>query len=383
MDHAKSKGALANPLTDWPNDDLLLNPSIRDYLYQHFPRTAPFFDGSDLGELFAAHDAPANAKKRASRRWGLIAVLLGSLSLALAACAPLTIQMFGSALPWSLTASSAVLGLMISALAVAGAVIGYTQALSGKSKREWLTHRLWTERIRQLHFQVMVNNLDVISRAIESGDLAPWNRLRKREIDHFCHYHMASTDELLEVLWSDKAEEKTWVNTDWQHSSSGEILEDRLGEFFSVYVRQRFGIQSRYSRLRLSGGMASARTQSRFISSSTTTLTVLAVLDSVALAAMHVFGLGFDELAVQAGTAVLGLLGSGVMGLHALEDGLKPNAETDRLEWYLAAVSGLQDRFEAADTIDHKVDVMRDMERLVYQEMRRFFIAAQRSRFVL
>jgi hypothetical protein len=383
MDRSTNETASTGPMADWPNDDLMLRPDTRDYLYENYPRVAPLFDASDLHELFKAHDAPANVAKERSRRWGFVAVALGFLSLALASCSPLLLRLTGNLVPWSSTASSAGLGLVISVLAVSSVVIGYTQALTGRSKQDWITHRLWTERIRQLNFQIIANNLDVASKAIESGNFESWRRIRRKEIDRFHHYHMASTDELLEILWSDQAEDKTWVNPDWQEPPSIEPSESSLEEFIDVFIQQRFGIQLRYTRLRLSGGLGSVRFQSKAISFFTTSLTVLALMDSIALAIMHFLGLTFESLAVQASTTILGVFGGAVIALRALEDGINPTAETDRLEWYLAAVSGLQDRFDRAEALDDKVDIMREMERLSYQEMRRFFITADRSQFIL
>ena len=117
----------AGPMADWPNDDLLFSPDVRDYLYQNYPRVAPLFDASDLHELFKAHNTPANAAKQRSKRWGFVAVALGFLSLALASCSPLLLRLTGNLVPWASTALSAGLGLVISVLAVSSVVIGYTQ----------------------------------------------------------------------------------------------------------------------------------------------------------------------------------------------------------------------------------------------------------------
>lgn len=368
---------------EWPNDDLLIEPSIREYFYQHFEDVAPVFDASDLHNLFKAHDEPANEAKRRSRAWGLIAIALGFSSLSLAACTPLILRLIEHLAISSTEYAGAVLGTLISVFAVISVIVGYVQALTGRSKREWLTHRLWTERIRELHFQIIINNLDVATTAVGTRNYDQWQQIRDREIQRFINIHMASAHELFEILRSDQAEEMVWTNPEWNDVDNVAVHKEPSDEFIEIYRQQRFGVQLRYARLRLRGHLGSVRFQSQAISFLTNALIILAVANSVSLAIMHLMGLGLQTLTVQAAMSTLGLLGAVVITLRALEEGMKPTAETDRLEWYLAAVTGLQARFDEAESISSKFRIMRDMERLSYQEMRRFFITADRSRFIL
>ena len=50
--------------------------------------------------------------------------------------------------------------------------------------------------------------------------------------------------------------------------------------------------------------------------------------------------------------------------------------------WYLASVRSIARRFETADTAD-RIRLLRELERLAYQEMRRFLITFKEARFVM
>ena len=80
MDRSANETVSAGSMANWPNDDLLFRPDVRDYLYKNYPRVAPLFDASDLHELFKAHDTPANAAKHRSRRWGFVVARSDSLA---------------------------------------------------------------------------------------------------------------------------------------------------------------------------------------------------------------------------------------------------------------------------------------------------------------
>src|SRR5271166_1711166 len=71
--------AFHDPMKDWPNDDLLLDPEERAHFCQRRPRLAPIFDWPELRATFETHEKPANEARDKSRRYGLVAVALGFL----------------------------------------------------------------------------------------------------------------------------------------------------------------------------------------------------------------------------------------------------------------------------------------------------------------
>jgi hypothetical protein len=68
--------------------------------------------------------------------------------------------------------------------------------------------------------------------------------------------------------------------------------------------------------------------------------------------------------------------------MRALKDGLLFAADAERYRWYIAAVRTLNYRFEHADRVK-KVHILREMEHVAYQEMRRFILSVKQARFVM
>ena len=71
-----------------------------------------------------------------------------------------------------------------------------------------------------------------------------------------------------------------------------------------------------------------------------------------------------------------------ILGLRVLDEGLQLKSETERYVWYLAAVEALERRYDAATPLG-RVAILRDMERLSYQELRWFTVSFDEARFVM
>jgi hypothetical protein len=68
--------------------------------------------------------------------------------------------------------------------------------------------------------------------------------------------------------------------------------------------------------------------------------------------------------------------------MRALKEGLLFSADAERYRWYLATVRVLYRRFENGD-VPVKISLLREMERVAYQEMRRFIISISKTRFII
>jgi hypothetical protein len=73
---------------------------------------------------------------------------------------------------------------------------------------------------------------------------------------------------------------------------------------------------------------------------------------------------------------------SSVVAMRALKEGLLFGADAERYRWYSATVRTLSHRFERADR-QQKVHLLRELEHVAYQEMRRFILSAKQARFVM
>ena len=71
------------------------------------------------------------------------------------------------------------------------------------------------------------------------------------------------------------------------------------------------------------------------------------------------------------------------LATRAIEEGLQPEREIERYQQYRSAVRAMLDRFDEASSQKSKLTVMREMERLAFDEMRNFLITNERARFVM
>ena len=369
-----SPSPAGGPLSDWPNDDLLFEQKHRDFIWRRHPNAAPIFDWPELRDLFGAHDPPAGHFRARSRRLGLAAVGLGCASLVLSAFLAAISLGAPGAVPW--------LGALAALLAVASGIFGFSGVLSGRDKSRWLNHRFWTERMRQLHFQLIVNNLPDASAAIaDPARHQDWFALRAAALDAFEHAYMGPLAESLERMREDLALDRPWLDDRWSQPAPVPQPSPATDELFMLLKQQRFGIQRRYATYKLMEGRHSPRTRSRWLRTSADLLTVLTLLVAIALGLVYLFADSqHGAVAVLAGAG--GALAALILSLRVLDEGLLLRSETERYLWYLAAVESLERRYEAGDAAA-KVAVLREMERLSYQELRWFTVTFDESRFVM
>jgi hypothetical protein len=83
---------------------------------------------------------------------------------------------------------------------------------------------------------------------------------------------------------------------------------------------------------------------------------------------MHVVALGFAIIA---------------LAVRALEEGLKLDLEIERYQQYKSAVRAIRDRFDEGESLVEKVEVMREMERLAFDEMCDFLRTHSQARFII
>ena len=149
---------------------------------------------------------------------------------------------------------------------MAGTLVGFHQALVGRAKRDWLIGRFWTERIRQLHFQLILNNLDKAAAALDPGPAQEaWRTLRNRALDDFVHDGEKTLAKALAELEDDHAEEDVWVNRAWSDPSPPPMETPELAELLHGLRGQRIGVQERYTALKLTPGLHSPQTRAHWL----------------------------------------------------------------------------------------------------------------------
>ena len=75
------------------------------------------------------------------------------------------------------------------------------------------------------------------------------------------------------------------------------------------------------------------------------------------------------------------LLGVLVAMIKAVDQSLSISASAERYKWYLASISDLDSRYSIVQTSAEKIRLLRELERLSYQEMRRFLDSNMKAKF--
>jgi hypothetical protein len=387
-DKQTSASALAGPFVDpfknWPNSDLLIDEEDREFFTRHFPSYAPIFDWPELRALFESYDHVAATARKHSRRSGVIAVLAGLLRLGVAATVPLVDEL-SRGVPGTEGTTQAVLGGVAAAFAILSVLIGYTQVLTGRQKSRWLINRFWAERTRQFHFQLIVNHLPAVIAAVNDKDrLQEWLAFRTTQLDQFNHDYLRGVEDKIHHLELDEAEDSPWLNAEWERPGPVPAASSELEVILKLMEQQRFGIQQRYAERKLRHGWHSPETLAQWVLNLSDTFTAVLLLATIiaGIGSVLVLSRHASPLIHFIAGLIAAIASSTVVAMRALKEGLLFSADAERYRWYLAAVRTLYRRFERGD-LARKVFLLRELEHVAYQEMRRFILSCSQARFVM
>ena len=370
---APGLGPLDDPLADWPNDDLLLEEKSRNRVARDYPDLLKILDCPDLRAAFEEHDTPANEAHRKCRRFGGAAVVCGAAGMLLAALAPV---LTGAGL------SGWVLGLLASALTVLGTVLGLAHWIGARQRSDWLLHRFWTERLRQFHFQFLLNHFDLAVKASEHDPaLVEYKKCRgealERLIDDF-----RDVRSLIRKLEEDEAELSPWLQDQWPNEAPDTADSERGQLLLRALYTQRFDIQIQYTEKKLDESIHSPKTRARVVRSGCDLLTFSAMLLAGLTGVLLLFGSPLDSLAARLSMGLGAAAGVLVLALRIVDEGLQLRVDDERYRWYLSSLRALAGRFAEPDP-GGQIAALRELEHLSYKEMRCFIVAHKRARFLL
>lgn len=365
-----------DPLAGWANDDLLFADKTRQHFAAVAPAALPVFDWPELRAVFARHDKVANAARRASRTGGTRAAMLGFAGLILAALTPLLI---GGGDTWL----SRALGVAVAGLATIAALWGWAQLLTGRRKREWLSGRFLTERLRQMQFQFVLANFDLAVAVMQDAARLPeWQARRATALAAFELNIASPLTASYAAMLDDIAEEAFWIDPAWRTRAAMPVPSPECEILFAMLANQRFEIQRQFSSLKRLPGLHSVASRARLVRQVSDVLTVVVLVATAAGGVLLAMGEPLDGVPIRAMTAILALSTATIAGMRVFNEGLQLASEAERYRWYHAAVTALARRFGDAEAAG-RIELLRDMERLSYQEMRWFLGAFEEARFVL
>jgi hypothetical protein len=354
------------------NTDLLINPGELESARLAFPRIVHILDHPALRQAFIRFDRPSNAAKKKGRIAGLLAIALGMVSLAIAAAAP----------------DIRALGLFAALCGVASIVIGLGGALYAGAKRRWLCNRLMTERLRQFHFQAFVCRWREIGASLAAPDKQrDYSEQRETWFNRLIAPFPGQLDSELTDLLDDDTAERCWLHPSPRLPGPDEDTSS-LKELFVAYRELRILHQLHYANYKLREEQDmfswSPRLQDA-IFSNTILICILAIFVlhlciafSIAVGAR----IGWLESGINVHIVVI-WIAILALGFRALQEGLQPEREIERYRHYRASLRAVRDRFDKAVSAAEIFEIMLEMERLSFDEMRNFLRSNNEARFLL
>jgi hypothetical protein len=363
------EGAL--DVTDYPfNDEFLFTETDRANAQELYGKIYPALDHPELRAVFAPIDEEANAAKRRSRISGFAAVVL----VAGAFLGVTAGEAFLHDRNWLLLVSG-----VSAAFSVAGVLLGTFGVLFAKSKHNWLVNRFLTERLRQFHFQTLIQLAPDIVKAAGSGQWDAFLRERAIRLAAFKEDVIKRPLPLINALLED-AEQDAWL---FPYSEPTLVEDENTALLFQAYRRLRIRRQIAFADYKL---QTTRRVLSPFPLDQAGRLAGIAMACVFGLFLLHLLtpiNLTYSKVPSEVlsfaavATAILAL------AVRTLEEGLRPGREVERYRAYQSALRAIEHRFCENDAPASKLKAMAALETLSFTEMINFLKSNYEARFVM
>lgn len=381
------------------NDELLLSQEDRALAEKSYPNVFFALDHPELRQEFERIDELAGKAKNTSRRIGCAALIFATLSLLTFPSEPIIKGIWTMKAEYEIIFKYvAILGATFGILAL---IFGNLGLGFGKVKRNWLQKRLMTERLRQWHAQYLIAHSAEIASAAGSEDKkAEWldrralafSRFKRSFIDQIGSEYAKYTDQSAaahsgQSVSDPKTLNAFWIDENWAKAAAArpdKNDQDMLNELYRAYEETRLLGQIQYTNYVLSA-------DGKFWSSPPKQIHILGNLSYILV--IFAFVANFIALITaiwdtpQVKWQVISSLAIAfailAVGVRAMLEGLRPQREIRRMQFYASAVSHADKSFDAARSHARKVDAMSLLERASYDEMVEFISSNERARFVL
>jgi hypothetical protein len=386
------------------NDDLLANKGDRNTVHELYPSLEHALYHQDLVLYFKKFNNQANSAKQTSRKWGKRSIVLGAVALVLAAIEIMARLMTKG--HWSLA-----IGGIAAVCGICSVAIGAFGVLFGSRKQQWLHNRFMGERIRQFHFQSLITQLpQIVALSKARADNAEEAKLqfesaRNLLLVKFQSEFDGNIDGQFGRVIGPYGEADCWLHKSEKFAIAEGSRE--LDDFFRAYRHLRIQHQLGYSSYKLQ------KDHKIFSGMPLRQAEVLENISKVGIAwlfMIHIFvlvivlfsfgivfghklgwfggslGLTVDD-GVEAVSIIFGLaiivIAIVALSARAFQEGLQPEREIERYQQYRSSVQSILEQFDAADSPSQKIMVMRQMERVAFDEMRNFLLTYDRASFAL
>ncbi|MES1199291.1 MAG: hypothetical protein ABUS48_04850 [Pseudomonadota bacterium] len=355
------------------NTDLLTDEDDRTMAAKAYPNVFFALDDQELRDVFLPIDKQANATKTHSRRLGILAVCLVTGALLAAATAPIHHNW-----PWYwpkiIIAAGALAGLI-------GGAIGAIGIWFARTKSDWLEQRYLAERLRQLHFQMLVAWAPDILKAADSGDKSAFLAARTARLERFKQQQIGPAASKLGEMIKEECGEELWL----MKPSEAPLPETSpyVHELMQAIEDLRITHQLNYAEIKLNSEnlsmVASPRKQVAFFSGVAFWAVVsLLILDIAAL--LGVFGPPEVGGSIEVAALALAIL---ALAMRALEEGFQSRREMERFRQFGSNLRLVRRRFRDATDAAAKLHALREMEELAYEDLVNFLKGNHEARFIM
>jgi len=391
-----------NPFKDWDNDDLLRSEKIRTYIETNFPNLKPVVEWQKLRDTFNHYEDIANRAKSDVKKRGRLIVSFGVIGLTLAAA---------TSLVESNVALKTVLGAIAAASTAFSLVLGTLFRLRNPTRRAWLHSRYITERARHLYFHFLLSNAsEVVHSMTNKSAREKLLEKRARVFDTFKSNHVfdSETPKRFQETLDDVAEANIWMTEAGSRPTGMKLFDGSQNKedihlYFAFMRIQRIGVQRTFSTKKTTASLFNPNTVHKIVSVGIDVLTVIIMVSAILV--------GLDQvLTANANSALIGsisglltsvasqleklphtntLIATGAIaaallaGLRAFSQGTRLREETERYDWYEAAIREIEDDFDKAQTDAERCSALLHLESTAYRETRAFLASHRSARFLV
>lgn len=358
------------------NDDILIDDTDREAAQQEFPAIFFALDHQALRDALIPFDQRANKSKKNSKRWGVWAIFLLLLSLLVASSEPLFLNIPDFQL--KLLAAIASITITISV------IIGVFGINYRRRKMRWLADRLATEQLRQTHFNFYISSFeDILKGGSDSQAAASFMERRQANLEHFQSTFLNHIDENLHRILSEGEFERDdkWIKAPEFPPSHDNVID----QYFSAYERLRFIPQLNYCNHVLRESKSFWRPSTARQSQLLGTFSVYGILGVVLFQQTVLLGIITDIAWMKSSVIHVLTAWAALLSLFArtYQEGFQPQREIERMRQYRLALRRIYGQFRNADSIDGKIDAMREMENMSYEEMLLFLKSNYEAEFIM
>jgi hypothetical protein len=268
-------------------------------------------------------------------------------------------------------------------------LIGTLGVLSAGRKRRWLHCRLMTERIRQFHFQTLILRLPQILASL-TDDAAKARFLSERSLwfESFKGRFAGKLDSAFASTTREQEKLDVWLHDGLIPQVRVTDENKELVPLFGAYRELRILHQMDYADYKLQDDYRiislAPRRQLAIVSQLAFTWLILLFIMHLGILVGAVFPNSlFAGFHSTNAIVIIIWLALAALATRAIEEGLQPEREIERYQQYRSAIRAVLERYDDTSSPRSRLEIMREMERLAFDEMRNFLISGERARFVM